>query len=104
MIKVAAAAENSYSIAEFNAKNAVHLQVMVKDHGVQLRKFDDSVLKAIALISNEVLAEIGKTDPMTTRVYESFVEHRESAIQWSNISERGFLDARSLTQIPGSAA
>lgn len=102
IIRAATAAENAYSVAEFNFENANHLQALIKDHGVQLRKFDDSVMKEIAKISDEVLAEIGRHDPMTRRVYESFLKHRESTVQWSDISERGFLNARVLNQNYGN--
>ena len=96
IIETAAAAENVRSVSEFNSMNAAYLQTMIKEHGVQLRKFDDSVLEAIGTISGEVLAEIGNSDPLTKRVYEAYIQHRASAMQWSNIAERGYLNARSL--------
>ncbi|MDX1431135.1 MAG: TRAP transporter substrate-binding protein [Gammaproteobacteria bacterium] len=96
VIETSAAAENVRSVSEFNSKNAAYLQTIIKEHGIELRKFDDSVLEAIGTISGQVLAEIGQSDPMTKRVYDSYLQFRGSAIQWSNISERGFLNARSL--------
>ena len=96
IIESAAATENSQSIAFFNTKNAAALQTLVTEHQVQVRKFDDSILKVLGRTSGEVMAESGQHDPLTQRVYESFLKFRKSAIRWGDLSERAYLNARSL--------
>lgn len=72
------------------------LVVLVKEHEVQLRRFNDEVLRAFGKASGEVLAEIGNSDPFTRRVYESYMNFRGASIRWTDISERAYLNARAL--------
>ena len=96
LIATAAAAENVRLLAEFNANNTAALDTLVSEHGVQVRKFDDVILEALGKTSGEVLAETSQHDPLTRRVYESFLGFRTIAIRWGEISERAYLNARSL--------
>lgn len=63
---------------------------------MQLRKFDDSILMAQRKAAAEVLAETANSDPLTGRIYKSFTAFRNSMMQWSDLSERAYLNARSL--------
>lgn len=96
IVEYSAATEYSQSVAFFNAKNATALDELVKEHGIQIRKFDDSVLETLGHISGEILAESAQHDPLTRRVYESFTQFREKIIPWSDISDRAYLNARSI--------
>jgi len=95
-IATAAAAENVRLLAEFDANNTGALDTLVKEHGVQVRRFDDAILQAFGKVSGEVVAEIGASDPLTQRVYESFMKFRQAIIRWTDISERAYLNARAL--------
>lgn len=55
----------------------------------------DAVLLALREASAEVMAEIGQSDPMTQRVYDSYHKFRDNAIRWTDLSERAYLNARS---------
>jgi TRAP-type mannitol/chloroaromatic compound transport system substrate-binding protein len=96
VIAAAAAAENVRSLAEFNANNTAALDTLVSEHGVQVRKLDDAIVRALGKASGEVLAEISQHDPLTRRVYESFLGFRKNAIRWSDLSEHAYLNARAL--------
>lgn len=96
VIATSAAAENTYSISEFNARNTAALEALIRQHGVEVRKFDDAILQALGRISGEVMAEISRRDPLTRRVYDSFMNFRRAAVRWGELSERGYLNARSL--------
>ncbi len=96
VIHMAAIDENQYATTQNVFKNSTSLQTLTKDHGVQLRKFDDSILMAQSKAAAEVLAEVANSDPLTGRVYASFMAFRNSIVQWSDLSERAFLNARSL--------
>jgi TRAP-type mannitol/chloroaromatic compound transport system substrate-binding protein len=96
VIATAAAAENVRLLAEFNANNTAALDILVKEHGVQVRKLDDASLQALGKTSGEVLAETSQHDPLTRRVYESFLSFRKTAIRWGELSEQAYLNARSL--------
>ncbi len=96
LIATAAAAENSYGSARRQARQMNALPVLLEKHGVQLRKFDDEILKAFGKLSGELVAEAGARDPFTRRVYQSFIKFREASRQWTDISERAYLNARAL--------
>jgi len=83
-------------LADFTARNNAALQTLVTEHGVELRQFPDEVLIKLKGFSDEVVAEVAEKDPMSKKVYESFRKFRDQAIAWHNVSERAYLNARSL--------
>ena len=97
MITMVAAAEYTTSLAEFNANNAKALQQLSEDKSIEIRKFDDALLQALGKATQEVLGEIGQKDPMTRRIYESYMAFRGQSTRWADVAERGFLNARHLT-------
>ena len=97
LIAMVAAAEYTTSLAEFNANNAKSLQQLREDKSIEIRKFDDELLRALGKASQEVLAETGQRDPMTRRIYDSFIAFRDLSTRWAELAERGFLNARHLT-------
>ena len=99
IIGASAAAENSQSVAFFSAKNTAALETLVNKYKIEVRKFDDSILKALGPISRDVLAESGDHDDLTRRVYESFLSFRKSAMRWGDLSERAYLNARSIADV-----
>ena len=96
IIEGAAAAENTRSLAEATAGNATALQLLVKDPAIKIRKVDDTILQELGKISGEVLSEASRKDDMARRVYASFIKFRTPVVQWGDISERAFLNARAL--------
>jgi TRAP-type mannitol/chloroaromatic compound transport system substrate-binding protein len=96
LISMAAATENCLSVADFNARNTAALKTLIDEHGVNIQKFDDAILQQLGRISGEVLADVSQKDPLTRRVYDSFIEFRREAVRWGELSERGYLNARSL--------
>lgn len=104
LINTIANAEYTYSLAEFNANNALSLDELVQDKNVEIRKFDDSMLAAFGKVSGEVLAELATKDLLTRKIYQSYTEFRNRATRWSELSERGFLNARALSLAPEAKA
>src|SRR5262249_52718117 len=96
IITAVANAEYTYSLAEFNTNNAKSLQELRQDKNIEIRKFDDSILKAFGERSGEVMAEVGAKDPLTRRTYQSYMEFRNRYTPWSDMAERAYLNARSL--------
>src|SRR5262249_59062342 len=89
-------AEYTLSRGEFNANNAKSLKQLREDKAIEIRKFDDSLLVALGKTSGEVVAETGRKDPLTRRIYESYIGFWRRANQWADLSERGYLNARAL--------
>lgn len=96
MISTATSAENSISLAEFNAKNGDALDTLRNEHGVQLRKFDDATLQAIGEASGSVVREAAESDEITKKVFNSFNDFRKKSIAWSKISDQAYWNARIL--------
>ena len=96
LIEVAATAEYTLSYTDFTHENGLALQSLVEDHGIQLREFSAPVIQAMGRISTEVLAELAEADPMSRRVYDSFLENRRSLMAWGEVSDRAFHNARNL--------
>jgi TRAP-type mannitol/chloroaromatic compound transport system substrate-binding protein len=96
IIEAAATAENDYSLAEFNARNGDALATLINEHNVELRKFSDDVMTAIGTAAGEVVAEVAAEDPMTQKVYESFLDFRTKAMGWARIADQAYWNAREL--------
>lgn len=92
----AARVANQDMQTEYIARNNQALEALVNDHGVDVRKLPDAVLERLRTLSAEVVAEIADKDELSRRIFESFETFRRQVIQWSNISERAYLNARSL--------
>ena len=96
LIETAVAGFYTIDRADVHVEHMKVLPVLLKEHGVQLRKFDDEILREFGKTSGEVAAEVGASDPFTRRVYESYMKFRQVSRPWTDISERAYLNAREL--------
>jgi len=96
-IEAATAAENDIMLAEFNANNARALDTLINEHGVNLLKFNDDILRTLGTVSNEVVAEVAEHDELSNRVYDSYLAARTGSRRWGEIAEKAFMDARNLS-------
>jgi TRAP-type mannitol/chloroaromatic compound transport system substrate-binding protein len=96
LIEAIAAAEYARALAEFNVNNALWLRKLRDEGTVKILKFDDSVLKAFLAVSKDVVAEAGSSDELSRKIYASYQQFRASIMDWSDIAERAFLNARKL--------
>ena len=92
----AAIADNSFTLAEFNARNNDALVTLRTKHKVQVKKFSNPVLQAIGEASGQVVATAAAGDPTTKKVFDSFIGFRKKAIAWSKFADQAFWDARLL--------
>jgi TRAP-type mannitol/chloroaromatic compound transport system substrate-binding protein len=96
VIEDATAAEYLRSLAEFNANNAWSLRKLRDEGAVKILKFDGSFLKDFVRFSRDVVAEAGTGDALSRKIYTSYQDFRAPILDWSNLAERAFLDARGL--------
>lgn len=96
LFEACATAENNYGLAEFNANNAAALETLVSKHGVQVQEFSDDIFKAMGEASKDVLASAGAADPLTKKVYESFMAFRKNVVGWSKLSDQSYMTKRAL--------
>ena len=96
LIEAAATGEYARTLAEFNTNNALSLRALRDEGIVKILKFDDSVLKVLRDISNDVVAAAGAGDDLSRKIYESYQRFRGPIIDWNDISERAYLNSRGL--------
>ena len=92
-----AAGEYARMLAEFNTNNARSLRELRDEGTVKILKFDDALLKAFHELSKDVVAAAGAGDDISKRIYASYQRFRALIMDWSDISERAYLNARKLT-------
>lgn len=85
---------NQDMLAEYTARNNQALQTLIHEHKVDVRRLPDEVLVKLRQLSDEVVSEIASKDAISRKVYESFTAFRDQVKQWSDISERAYLNAR----------
>ncbi len=96
LIESCAAAENDFTLAEFNAHNSDSLDVLINQHGVQVRRMSNEMLRALGTASGQVVAEAADEDALTRKVYDSFIAFRTKAIAYAKHSDQAFWKARQL--------
>ncbi len=97
IVEYACQAANEDMLNEFTARNNGALQILVKQHGVQLRRFSDELLTEVGKTAADVVAEIAAKDPFSNKVYTSFDNFRSASISYTRISEEAYTQARALT-------
>ncbi len=96
LIEAAAHAEVTRSLAQFNAENVKALKRLRDDKRVKIRRFNDELIKVFGKLSKQVLADIAAKDPLTRKVYDSYMAFLAGMMDWTELSERGYLDTRRL--------
>ena len=94
VVRAACAAENDYTLAEYNAHNGAALKTLIDKHGVNVRRFPDDVVAALKTTSQQVLEDAAKEDAVTAKVYESFRTFLDTTSEWTRIGDEGFVEAR----------
>ena len=94
IVLTCASATNDRMAAEFTARNAEALQTLVRDHGVQIRRYPDDVIRELQRLSAEVLEETARTDAMFRRVLDSLQAFRQTMTPYIDIAERAMLNTR----------
>ncbi len=96
IVEVAARYANADMLDEYTARNNNALKELVEQHGVQLRRLPDDVIRALHKTSDEYLAELAQTDELTARVYRSWKQFLDGAKNYHHISEQAYINARDL--------
>jgi TRAP-type mannitol/chloroaromatic compound transport system substrate-binding protein len=96
LIEAAAAAEVTRSLAQFNAENVKALRVLRADRRIKILRFSDELIKTFGKLSKEVLADTAAKDPLTRKVYDSYMAFLAGVMDWGELSETGYRDTRRL--------
>jgi TRAP-type mannitol/chloroaromatic compound transport system substrate-binding protein len=96
LIEAAAGAELTRSLAEFNAENVKALKILRADPRIKIMRFSDELVKTFGKLSKEVLADTAAKDPLTRKVYDSYMAFLAGVMDWGELSETGYRDTRRL--------
>jgi TRAP-type mannitol/chloroaromatic compound transport system substrate-binding protein len=96
LIEAAAQAEVTRSLAQFNAENVKALRQLRADERIKKRRFNDELIKTFGKLSKEVLADTAAKDPLTRKVYDSYMAFLAGVMDWGELSETGYRDTRRL--------
>ncbi len=85
-----------YTLAEeFMARNNEALQTLKKE-GVEIRNFNDDILKALREKSEELLPTWAEKDPLGNDIYQSLISFRKTMEEYAKYTSLAFSHARSL--------
>lgn len=96
IVTTCAMALNDRMLAEFTARNAEALQALVDEHGVELRRFPDAVLRRLRELSEEIIAEAAASDPLYVRVFASVSAFQKRSQAYLDVAEQSYMGARRL--------
>jgi len=96
LIDAAAQAEVTRSLAELNAENIKSLKLLRADPRIKMRRFHDNLIRTFGKLSKEVLADTAAKDPLTRKVYDSYMGFLAGVMDWGELSETGYRDTRRL--------
>ena len=94
ILEVATRAINQDVLDEFTARNNAALKVLVEQHGVELRRLPNDVIREFAKISQELIGEAAGDDPLANRILESYREFADNVREYHAISEQAYINAR----------
>ncbi len=100
MIRMACKAANDSSIGEYTHENGKALEILKRDHGIEPRFFSDTIMTAIGQISEDVVTELGQSDPTTRKVYDSYINARNTYRPWTEMSDGRYVRARQIALAP----
>ena len=92
IIRTAAMRSNNWMLAEFDAKNYIYLNKLIKEENVDVRPFPDEVLSQLQGFTAEAIDELTTKDPESKKVYEAYQKFRSGLEPWSAISEKVFYE------------
>ncbi len=89
-LDLAAAENNLWMLAEFDAQNGQALRTLINEHGVQIRRFSDETLSQLRKVALEVREEEAEKDAQAKKVHLAFNAFQDKVGAWSAVSEQAF--------------
>lgn len=96
IVEVAARYANADMLDEYTARNYTALQELVDEHGVEVRRLPDDVIRELHSASEDYLQELAAESAFTEKVYNSWKAFMDGAKNYHHISEQSYINARDL--------
>lgn len=94
VVAEACAAENANTLAEADWRNGAALDVLVGQHGVELRRWPEEIVAAARAVAEEQLAAFAAMGGLDARIQASYAAALARIRPWSRVSAEAFLGAR----------
>ena len=89
IVQAAARDAGVWMTSKYDTLNPQALKRLVSQ-GAQLRPFPQPVMEACYKAANDLYAEIGQTNPMFKKLYDSLTGFRGDSFQWMQVAELSF--------------
>ena len=90
IIDAASARVQAWVLAEFDVQNAIYLQKLTEEEGVQLKQYPQDVLDRLREYTKEAIDEVIGDDPLSREVYDSYRNHMKRSEKMMNITEKAY--------------
>lgn len=87
IVVVAARAINQDMLDEYMVKNVQALDVLVNEHGVEIRLFPEEVLAELKSLTRQLMNEKSASDPDVGRIYSSYSQFLTDIRQYGRVSD-----------------
>ncbi len=87
---------NHLAVGEFTYQNAVHLEKLTNEEGVELRQFPADVMARVKEASADIRSDAGKGSALEGRIYESFEAALIKMRGWASISDAPYMASREI--------
>ncbi len=94
MIAYACKSANNASLGEYTYENAKALETLKREHNIYPQFFSEEMSAQIGRISEEVVHDLGTSDPITQKIYESYLKVRNQSRGWTEMSDGKYIAAR----------
>jgi TRAP-type mannitol/chloroaromatic compound transport system substrate-binding protein len=94
IVEYACRGVNESMLAEYAFRNPSALKTLIDEHKVELRPFPAEVIAALKSASDALVAEIAKRDPLSQRVYDSYMAFRTASKPWLAVSDDAYAQVR----------
>ncbi|MBI5450376.1 MAG: TRAP transporter substrate-binding protein DctP [Gammaproteobacteria bacterium] len=90
IVENAAAANNLWMLAEFEAKNVEALQTLQQEHKINLLEFPADVIETLRRLTKQTLDEEAAKDATFRKVYAAYQQFSTRDVAWHGVSESAY--------------
>jgi len=90
ILRTAALRLNQWMLCEFEAKNNLYLEKIVREENVKIRQFPKEVLSQLRVFTNEIIEELVDSNSEARKIYEAYSAFRQRAMEWAKLTEKVF--------------